>query len=269
MSGSKPSFWRRHAWNKRVSVILVPEGGARTFSLQLPLALGIGAAVVAVVLFGATITLFFSQAKLLFASRENAQLQRKVKLLEVELEKVRTIEQHLMYSEKMRAEVLTLLAARGEKLDSLEVEEGWSAAGFEPDEIHLRQQDFLRSVPSAWPARGPVTREFASPGDTDHPYHPGIDIAAAAGSTVMAAGAGSVIFAGMHPEYGNLLIIDHGLGLETQYAHNAELNVKAGDRVQRGQPIATVGSTGNSSAPHLHFEVHKDGVPVDPRKYLD
>ena len=65
----------------------------------------------AVILFGATITLFFSQAKLLFASRENAQLQRKVRLLETELEKVRTIEQHLKYSEKMRAEVLTLLGA--------------------------------------------------------------------------------------------------------------------------------------------------------------
>jgi len=86
---------------------------------------------------------------------------------------------------------------------------------------------------------------------------------------VLAAGNGTVTFAGTDPEYGNLLIIDHGLGLESRYGHNSRLSVRIGDRVTRGQPIATVGSTGNSTAPHLHLEIHKDGVPVDPRKYLN
>ena len=127
----------------------------------------------------------------------------------------------------------------------------------------------MRSVPTSWPTRGPVTRNFSSPGDARTPYHPGIDVAAATGTPVLAAAAGAVTFAAVDPEYGNLVIIDHGLGLETRYAHNARLTVRAGARVTRGQLIAAVGSTGNSTAPHLHFEILKDGVPVDPRKYLD
>ena len=59
------------------------------------------------------------------------------------------------------------------------------------------------------------------------------------------------------------------MGLETRYGHNSRLSVREGDRVSRGQPIAAVGSTGNSTAPHLHFEILKDGVPVDPKQYLD
>ena len=66
-----------------------------------------------------------------------------------------------------------------------------------------------------------------------------------------------------------MVVIDHGLGLETRYAHNARLTVRPGARVARRQLIAAVGSTGNSTAPHVHFEILKDGVPVDPGKYLD
>jgi murein DD-endopeptidase MepM/ murein hydrolase activator NlpD len=86
---------------------------------------------------------------------------------------------------------------------------------------------------------------------------------------VRAAATGAVTFAGTDPEYGNLVIVDHGLGLETRYGHNERLAVRVGDRVTRGQLIAAVGNTGRSSAPHLHFEVRKNGVPVDPRQYLD
>ena len=63
--------------------------------------------------------------------------------------------------------------------------------------------------------------------------------------------------------------MEHGLGLETHYGHNERLSVQAGDRVERGQLLAAVGSTGRSTAPHLHFEIRKDGVPIDPRQYLE
>ena len=93
-------------------------------------------------------------------------------------------------------------------------------------------------------------------------------------SALFSGSAGNAVitvarYAGVDPEYGNMVVIDHGLGLETRYAHNARLTVRAGARVTRGQLIAAVGSSGNSTAPHLHFEILKHGVPVDPRKYLD
>ena len=260
---------RRH-WAKRISVILVPEGGARTFTLHFrTLLLAVGAGLT-LLLFAGTVTLFFSQGRLLGALQENTQLQRKIRSLETELEKVRALEQQLIQSERTRAEVLTIMGARGVHVDSLEAaDEVLALAGVGGDELGMVQEDFLRSVPTAWPVRGPVTRGFSSPGSVAAPYHPGLDIAAPTGSPVLAAGNGTVTFAGTDPEYGNLLIIDHGLGLESRYGHNTRLSVRVGDRVTRGQPIATVGSTGNSTAPHLHLEIHKDGVPVDPRKYLN
>ncbi len=260
----------RIPWSKRLSVILVPEGGARTFSFQVRTVVLILGLVIAGLLLMATITLVFSQGRLLVASRENRQLHRRIQRMELEFEKVRALEQQLVRSEQLRDEVLTLLGARGEPLDSLHANAATLArVAFGTDELRLRQEDFLRSVPTSWPTRGPVTRDFSSPGNAEKPYHPGIDVAASIGTPVMAAAAGAVTFAGTDPEYGNLVIIDHGLGLETRYAHNARLTVRSGARVSRGQLIAAVGNTGNSTAPHLHFEILKDGVPVDPRKYLD
>jgi murein DD-endopeptidase MepM/ murein hydrolase activator NlpD len=260
----------RRTWAKRISVILVPEGGARTISLHFRTVLLAVGAGLALLLFAGTVTLFFSQGRLLVALQENASLQRKVRQLEVEMEKVRTLEAKLQRSENVRLEVLTLLGARGMPLDSLQFsEEAMVLAAAGPDELGLRQQNFLRAVPTAWPVRGPVTRGFSSPGSSNRPYHPGIDIAARSGTPVLAAGEGTVTFAGTDPVYGNLVVLAHGLGLETRYGHNTRLNVQEGDRVSRGQPIAAVGSTGNSTAPHLHFEVLRNGVAVDPAQYLD
>jgi murein DD-endopeptidase MepM/ murein hydrolase activator NlpD len=77
-----------------------------------------------------------------------------------------------------------------------------------------------------------------------------------------------VLLAEVHPQYGNLIELDHGRGLITRYAHTSKVLVKVGDIVKRGQPIALVGSTGRSTGPHLHFEVLVDGVPQNPAKFL-
>jgi murein DD-endopeptidase MepM/ murein hydrolase activator NlpD len=98
--------------------------------------------------------------------------------------------------------------------------------------------------------------------------HPGFDLAAPTGTTVDAAASGTVTHAGPAGTYGNLIIIKHADGVETRYAHLSATSVKEGDTVQAGQPIGAVGTTGYSTGPHLHFEVRKDGKPIDPAPLL-
>lgn len=122
-----------------------------------------------------------------------------------------------------------------------------------------------------WPTDGPITSPF---GWRTHPifgtqrYHSGIDIGADYGDSVVAADGGIVIYADWMGGYGKAVIIDHGGGISTLYAHNSELVVSEGQRVRKGQQISLVGSTGYSTGPHLHFEVRQNGSPVNPMGYL-
>ena len=99
-------------------------------------------------------------------------------------------------------------------------------------------------------------------------FHEGIDFPADRGTPVVAAASGKVIEAGVHPQYGKILAIDHGNGLVSKYAHAADVYVHEGDLVVRGQRVATVGSSGRSTGPHLHFEVRLNGVPQNPVRFL-
>ena len=122
-----------------------------------------------------------------------------------------------------------------------------------------------------WPTNGPITSPF---GWRTHPIfgtrrmHNGMDIAGPSGSPIVAATAGVVVSAGPMGGYGNAVVIDHGGGMATFYAHQASVAVSAGQQVSRGQLIGYVGSTGFSTGPHLHFEVRINGTPVDPAGYL-
>lgn len=99
-------------------------------------------------------------------------------------------------------------------------------------------------------------------------FHRGVDIAAPHGARIVAAASGTVIFAGDRGGYGNVTMIDHGDGLVTVYAHQSSIGVSEGQRVRGGQAIGRVGSTGNSTGPHLHFEVRVNGSTVNPLNYL-
>lgn len=99
-------------------------------------------------------------------------------------------------------------------------------------------------------------------------FHAGIDFGAPTGAAIRAADSGRVIFAGWYGGYGRAVIIDHGSGITTLYAHSSQLYVREGQAVQQGQPIAAVGSTGLSTGPHLHFEVRRNGSPVNPLSFL-
>ncbi len=102
------------------------------------------------------------------------------------------------------------------------------------------------------------------PIDGSSDFHTGLDLGAPAGAAVRAAGGGRVVRAESSSGYGNMVVIDHGGGLESRYAHLAGFSVKAGDLVQPGDVVGQVGSTGRVTGPHLHFEVRRDGQPVDP-----
>jgi murein DD-endopeptidase MepM/ murein hydrolase activator NlpD len=99
-------------------------------------------------------------------------------------------------------------------------------------------------------------------------FHSGLDFTARAGSEIQSVAAGVVNWAGRHPEYGNMVEINHGFGFVTRYAHNQSNLVKAGDVIKKGQVVGLVGSTGRSTGNHVHFEVYKNGRVVDPATYV-
>jgi murein DD-endopeptidase MepM/ murein hydrolase activator NlpD len=116
-----------------------------------------------------------------------------------------------------------------------------------------------------WPVRGPVTSGYGSRWGR---MHEGIDIGAGSGTPIRAAKAGTVVFAGVMNGYGNVIIVDHGGGFSTLYAHQSRLGASRGQDVSQGQVIGYVGSTGHSTGPHLHFETRVNGSPRNPRNYL-
>ncbi len=133
------------------------------------------------------------------------------------------------------------------------------------------QKTLLAAMPSVWPARGWVTSGFgtrADPFTADRSMHKGLDVAAEAGTRVKAPADGTVVFAGTHGAYGNVVVIDHGFGMNTRYGHLSEIFVKVGDKLPRGQVFAAIGNTGRSTGPHLHYEVRVNGIPQDPRKFI-
>jgi len=122
-----------------------------------------------------------------------------------------------------------------------------------------------------WPARGSITSEFGlrrHPVFGDMRHHNGIDIGAPHGSNVVAADSGTVITSAYSASYGNFIVISHGNGMTTLYAHLSSRHVSAGTDVSKGQVIGLVGSTGISTGPHLHFEVSVNGVRVNPLNEL-
>jgi len=124
------------------------------------------------------------------------------------------------------------------------------------------------TLPSAWPLTlaGFLTRSPESGGSADHP---GIDIAVPAGSYIRSAGGGTVFETGEDEIYGNYVVVDHGDGYRTLYGHASMVVATLGRPVRRGEVIALSGSSGRSSAPHLHFELLREGRPVDPLSLLD
>ena len=118
------------------------------------------------------------------------------------------------------------------------------------------------------PINGTVTSRFGSIESVRYGAHTGLDIAAASGTPIKAAAGGTIEYASWMGSYGNLVIVSHGNGIKTYYAHCSKIYAKVGQKVKAGDIISAVGSTGNSTGSHLHLEIRIKGVAINPQKYL-
>ena len=133
------------------------------------------------------------------------------------------------------------------------------------------RKSLLASTPSIMPVRGWVTSGFRRRNDPftgNMVWHRGLDISTGIGTPVLAPADGVVTYIGRKVDFGNIVSLDHGYGYMTRYGHNSRIIVRAGQQVRRGQVIAFVGNTGKSTGPHLHYEVLRNGVPVNPEDYI-
>jgi murein DD-endopeptidase MepM/ murein hydrolase activator NlpD len=252
---------------RRMTFIVVPHGGrdlsTRSFevSYRRLRAAGIVVAVLSVVWIGMAL----SWAYMASQAVRVPGLQRDLARFEEERGQVQELALALHRLEGQYTQVRELLGAnRSSDPSSIWLPPLGAAAST----VAAEHEGGDAQIPSAWPLtqRGFVTREHLGriPGQ-----HPGIDIAVAEGSYVRAAGGGVVTEAGEDAVYGRFVKIRHADGYESVYGHAAELYVTASDEVTRHQVIALSGNTGTSTAPHLHFEVWKDGEPIDPRELVE
>ncbi len=158
------------------------------------------------------------------------------------------------------------------QIDQLSTASTNQQAGFQSLLKDLQdQQNLLASTPAIRPVRGWTTSKFGyriSPFTGRREFHKGYDISTKKGSPILATADGVVTFVGRKGLLGNTIIINHGHGLVTRYAHCDKFLKKRGEKVKRWEQIATVGNTGRSTGPHVHYQVDLNGVPVNPEKYM-
>lgn len=175
-------------------------------------------------------------------------------------------------AESMRWEKEQLMGRMEEEITALEGAAKQQESSFSELKHFLEnKRTRLSCTPAIWPVRGWLTGGFGyrrSPFTGHRQLHEGLDIAAGAMTPIIAPADGTVIYSGFMAGWGNILILNHGYGYRTFFAHNARNLASWGKKVKRGEVIACVGNTGQSTGPHLHYEVHVNGIAQDPLKYI-
>jgi len=262
---------------RHFSIIVVPHDDSKMRNYRFSYALLytfltlLGVSIVSLVVFVGT------YGKVLYAAHRATFLERENKILLERNAQVDSLRTELVRMQAMGIQIKKMLGVDLSTEDSLLVASlsplvnspAISLEGEVAEAARSERQLLLKAIPSLWPVKGYVTREFyTTGGEKSAQYHPGMDIAAKRNTPVRASAEGIVTASEWNDTYGHMIAIDHGFGISTLYGHNSRNLVSIGDRVARGQTIGFVGSTGRSTAPHLHFEVKKNGVHVDPRNYL-
>ncbi len=253
----------------KFSVIIVPHDLRKTRTYRVPYA--VFYSILALAAVGLVVVLFFiaTYGALLIRTREFRIYKLQVEELTKRQEQLMELQRNLAELRAMNAQIRNMLGLGVTAADSAAIAAIERSRRDELQGMRLEQASMLRAIPTFWPVRGFITRRFAGPGSGGAPVvHGGIDIAVDRGTPVRAAAAGYVTEAGWNDDYGYYVQVDHGYSIKTLYAHNDMLVVVKGERVTQGQTIAYSGNTGRSTAPHLHFQVTQNNVPVDPLKYL-
>jgi murein DD-endopeptidase MepM/ murein hydrolase activator NlpD len=288
--------------------IIVPDASSRLRKLKLPSYVLHALAVVGVLVFFVLVGLGFNYMKMAFKSAdydklqaENTSLKIQKKNLEVAAaklgEKMNNIEsifaniQNLVENDNLtKRGRLNVPGVGGSRVDystaqllgSANLKDGMEllkdrTAEMESQltilqELAQKKADIRRITPTIWPVKGNLTSHFGNrtdpfDGETTE-IHLGVDIAALFGTQVHAPADGVIIYAQRKAAYGNLIIIQHGNGLTTRLGHLSRFNVKVGQKVNKNDVVGYVGTSGRSTAPHLHYEVRLNDRPLNPRNYL-
>jgi murein DD-endopeptidase MepM/ murein hydrolase activator NlpD len=229
--------------------------------------------------------------KAMHTAREQTRKLKSQVALETAAIRTRTEQQHAVTQQLVstQQQLATALGSKQSTLSSIKVNESAfaeearklaavsaslaariRAAESRPSSSGSSASPAVSSSGLIWPESAPITSPYGSRclPNGDCSFHPGVDIGAPSGAPIRAAAAGTVIYAGWLGGYGNLVVIDHGNGLATAYAHQSSIAAGNGTSVSQGQVIGYVGCTGYCFGPHLHFEVRVSGEPVNPLNYL-
>ena len=287
--------------------IIVPNASSRLRKLKLPTRALHALAILGVLSFFVLVGLGFSYVKMAFKAAdydklqvENTSLKIQKKNLEVATvklgEKLSNIEnlfekiQNLVENDNLtKRGKLNMPAVGGSKVDyptaellgSPNLKNGIDllkdrTAEMETqltllEQVAEKKATIRRLTPTIWPVKGHITSHYgnrADPFNGEAELHLGLDISALFGTQVHSPADGKIIYAQRKAAYGNLIIIDHGNGLTTRLGHLSRFNVKVGQRVHKNDVVGYVGTSGRSTAPHLHYEVRLNDRPVNPRNYL-
>jgi murein DD-endopeptidase MepM/ murein hydrolase activator NlpD len=227
---------------KFLSIVIIPDGGGRTFRSRISYSMLSFLSIVFVLLVGLIVYLSFQFGNILMQALKGMRAIERVQSLEMELTKIERLEREIAQLKDVKNQI-----------------EGMLGVIHSPGSQSQGAKGSTR--PSMWPVKGKVTKEYSI-------EHPGLDIAVPEGSSIWSTADGVVRTAGWDEWLGFMVEIEHEDGFKTVYGHNSQVLVEKGSKVKRGDVIAFSGSSGRSTAPHLHYEVLQKGRNVDPRKYL-
>jgi murein DD-endopeptidase MepM/ murein hydrolase activator NlpD len=266
---------------KYYTIMFIPEGKEKTFSIHVYRGIVYSLVLFVIIFFIGSLCLLLksgeiaAKLQLVYALRsENKKLIEENKKLNFVRDKIEKIEALGAYLQKMAT-------MAGDQVKQKDQPAALLRPGDEPvlrkdaleDIRELKQksevsQGFLAAVPNIEPTEGWITRKFVVQQNDTEQVHPGVDYAATSGTLIRSTARGVVEDVYKDTYFGLTIVIKHGYGFITRYGHCLQALVAKGDHVERGQTIALVGNTGRSSAPHLHYEVIKEGKNVDPLEYI-
>jgi len=260
-----------------ITIMMVPHSRTKTFSVRIPfagIALSVIMFLVGTAYLGAvsvrTIEYYKMRERLSYVTSQFVELKTtmySLKLAEDEFRKLFALKSKTAVLEKAdfsdtgSLDMEILRKQIGESMESV----------IDIKKYIAEQKDIYLATPVGWPAPGLISSSYgyrAHPKYGDEKFHSGLDISVPLETPVKATADGIVSFAGWTPGGGNTVVVEHGHGFSTAYAHNRKMLVKVGQRVTRGEKIALSGSTGVSTGPHIHYEVWKNGRHVNPNTFL-